>query len=254
MRAYRMLPIFLLGLTVSDCNLEVGNPDSDGESIGRRSALSSLNLSLSPYEVCPGSSSRCASLPVRLADGTDGITFEMSEARMLLQRITLEPYAQQLVTTEVDLFSGAPVFLNQTVDASAVITATLQFGSEKVMNAATYFISGDLVVSNGVSRHKVPVSLSYGETITAQSPMEPGAVSLSGLAFDASTWFDFSATQGNLAQLFINLASGACKDSASRSCQQYSTVLSQLVAQRIANSLRVQKQASNNGISGKQLR
>ncbi len=237
MKVYRNILILLLLLGTMHCNLEVGNPDSDGESIGRRSALSSISLHLSASESCASTAAPCAALPVKFASGDSGYTFEMTEARILLQGLTLEPYAAQQITTEVDLLSGATVALEQTLDAAAITAGSLLFDANRALDAKTYSIAGNLIFSNGMTRYGVPLSLSYCDSLVAQSSTEPGSL-LSGFTFDAATWFDFSAATGNLTQLFNNLASGACTDRLSRSCLQYRSTLSRLVADGIARSLK----------------
>lgn len=247
---YRLIPILIAGLFLSRCNLEVGNPDAGEDALGRNAPLSRLQLGLKSYTPCESSQQNCTSLPFILPGEETILRFEMTEAKLFLQQATLAPHEAQSINARVDLLTGSSIVLEQEIEIDRITAASLVFGPAQPRSAASYSISGTLILEAGDVKTHLPLTITYKDPFGAQTAIVAADGTLYGLEFDAETWFDFSQSGVGIRQLVSHAEPATCKQKAVHSCAQPSTVLSQLVAKQIANSLRPRQESrkySSNG-------
>lgn len=222
---------------LAGCNLEVGNPDNDIPA-GRTQTFQKLEFSLASRQACETTKANCTSIPVLLSDSEAHYTFEMTSARLQLGSALVAPYAEEKIITQFDILAGATVALAQPMDAAQVKSIAFTF-SGTAPGTYTFVLTGNIVTISEGKRIVAPLTLVYGEAVTASAKVSAATTSISGVAFDANAWFDLRGSNGNIDEILKNLVSGPCRDSSVQSCNQFKTVLAARIAHAMSKSLSV---------------
>lgn len=238
----------LLGavLIAGNCNMEVGNPESELADLGRaQSAIQTLDFQLAAKQPCSTTTADCTAVPVIVAGSSStAYTFEMTQANLQLNTIELKPYAAENILTRVDLLAGASVSLGQSVDSSLVTGAAITFAGSDNSQVQTFNLRGNLVAASGGKTTVVPLRLNYSQSITAVTTIDAGSTIQSAL-FDATAWLNLSAAGDSANRLLANLTGGPCTEASSHSCAYYQDSLARLIGERISKSLSIKSKPIN---------
>lgn len=240
------LPVALL-FTVSNCNLEVGNPENEPAGMGRgQSSFRTLDFQLAAKQSCTTTSSDCTAVPIVLADSpTVSYTFEVTGANLQLSSIELQPYAAENIITQINLLTGTQVALAQTVESLSVTVLAVTFAQTDCTKTHTFDIQGNLIATKAGKRTVVPLQLKYSETIAALTPVNSTGGTIQAAQFDANQWFDFMSAGKSASSLLANLSGGPCTESSSRACVNYTDSFARLVGERISKSLSIKTQPTS---------
>ena len=228
----KLIPICAVGMILSGCNIEVGNPDGDPPSpIGR--SVQSLSINLQNAGACDSSAVHCASAPVTLSDAADArLSVEMQKAQLTMGSVTLKPFAPETALTSLDLISGSTVNLAEARDSADVSGVLLQFES---LQSPTLQISGYLSGFYDGAKVSIPLEILYRDNFSAETSVSSGQDRLEGLLFDASTWFDSTSPGTSLS--LRPLIDGVCKNGETAACVTYKQNLARQLSQRISRSM-----------------
>ncbi len=227
------LPIwFFISLTA--CNIEVGNPDTGDAPMP---LMRRLSVSVVGSNSCETSTATdCFAAPVKIAGGDVALSYEITSAKLSLATTQLKPQAAEGTRTTLDLLQGATIDLQSTdlsqTGGSLVLGFEPAVTSEPVLQLQGY-LSGNLA---GVVLH-VPMTVIELKPLAAETLAE-GGDPLLGVAFDASQWLDFSDQQISAKQLLEGLTSGACRTAENLACTKYSGQVSRIIAEKVMRSMR----------------
>lgn len=235
---YRAIATALTLVALWQCNIEVGNPDSNlPESM---KSIQNLSFNLSAGGSCSVTAGTCTSVPVIFDDGhSSGITYEMTAVNFQLSALQLKPYAENTVWTQLDLLRGSSVVLSESTESAAVTAIALKFEPPQSSVGRTFEISGNLVMDVGGERVALPLKLVFDNQILAETAVSGAGNVIDGVEFDTSAWFDFSQAKGDFSRIFKALASGACRTSDAGSCTSYRETIARQVSRRISRSMTV---------------
>lgn len=232
-KAYLKSLIVLCGIGSYSCNIEIGNPEPPPSSAG----FHSLNFSLASYSSCDSTVQDCTSVPVKISDSSDSFyRFDMTSIQMQLKSIQFQPYDSQQVQTIVNLLTGTTVEMGTEQDSTKITNVTVSFADAQI---PTYEIQGKFHVVTPTESFNIPITLTDRTALTAQSTVSTGAERISGIVFDANTWFDFSDAKPDMSNVIKNLTSGPCRTADSTQCQNHRDVLAREISKKIAKSLAV---------------
>lgn len=221
------------GIFLCYCNIEVGNPEPP-PGIG---TFHSLNFSLASYSSCASTSQNCTSVPVRISDKTDAVyQLEMTKIQLQLKTMQLQPYDVQDIQTTVDLLTGTTVDLGAEKNSAKVTAVTLSFAESQ---QPTYEIQGRLRVTTATETFYIPITLTDRDNLTAETTVSAVDAQITGIAFDASVWFDFSDAKPDMSNIIKNLTSGPCRNGDSAPCQNHRDILAKEISKKVAKSLSV---------------
>lgn len=237
----RIYPISLAVLMFTalwQCNIEVGNPDSNLPESMR--SVQNLSFNLSVGAACTTSADTCVAVPVVLPEGhSPSITYEMTGVGFQLSGLQLKPNGETPLWTQLDLLHGSSVVLPESINSASVTAIALKFQAANSPGASTFEIFGNLVVGAGSDRVILPLKLVFDNQLMAETAVASSGALLDGVEFNGSAWFDFSDTKGDFSHIFKGVLGGACRTPDSAACTQYRDSIARQVSRRISRSMTV---------------
>lgn len=243
----RQALLFGAALCAVNCNMEVGNPESELAQIGRaQSAIQSLDFQLAAKQPCSTIAADCTAVPITLADAADvAYTFEMTAAHLQLNAMELKPYSAESIITRLDLMAGTQVALAQPVESSLVTGVAITFAGGDNTGMQTFNLRGNLVATSAGKSTVVPLRLNYSQPITATTAADANGGAIQAMQFDAAAWLNFASAGNAAAKLLANLSGSQCTETDSHSCAYYQDALARLIGERISKSLSIKTKPIN---------
>lgn len=216
----------LVAAFVLACNIEVGNPDTGD---APPSLMSSVNMRMTQYGDC---GTGCNAVPVQ-STASASLTMNLNTANLQLAQVALQPVSTQEIMTSVNLMQSFQVALSEAVNSSQLASVALLFSAKGTPES--WVIGGRLAGTIYGQAIDIPVRLSGSGDISGSVSVP--ATGLAAIEFDPAVWFDFSSDT-SIAQVLRSLEHGACTNTASRQCSEMQAVLSRLIENHIAKSMR----------------
>lgn len=224
------------GALLCNCNIEVGNPDSQLPE-GMRSAQT-LTFQLSAQSRCETTTASCTSVPVISGDlQQPPISYELTSVNFQLAGVTLKPSAEQDIWTQLDLLAGGSIAVSESTDLRSVSGLSLRFANVGVSGAQTFEFKGNLIISNDGQRLVVPLTLQYRDPVLAETTVDSPGNIIMGVVFDPAVWFNFSDARGEIGQILQGISNGACREQYTASCVKHREILARQVSARISRSM-----------------
>lgn len=245
-RFYPVSLAVLMFTALWQCNIEVGNPDSNlPESM---TTIQNLSFNLSVGGACTTTTETCVSVPVVLDNKqSSDMTYDITAANFQLAGLQLKPYAESPVWTQLDLLHGSSVVLPESTDSAGVSAVALRLQGNNTTGARTFEIRGNLVIGSGKDQLVLPLRLEFDNPLLAEAALgTPGGI-LDGVEFNASVWFDFADTRVDFEHIFKGLTSGACRSADTAACAGYREAVARQVSRRISRSMTVKSHPTSKG-------